>query len=319
MSRYQQLYQYLTSHGLNHWVDFFTSQEGKWFTDLHHGDFVRWQQALDRLPQIDISSVDLSKPAITVQGHCEQVGVLESALKALMPWRKGPFQLDSVYIDTEWRSDYKWQRVEPHLQDLAGRRVLDIGCGNGYHIWRMLHQNPDVVIGIDPSVLFNLQFQAINHYVRSEKAFLLPLTLERLPEANGWFDTVFSMGVLYHRRSPFDHLNRVKQLLRPGGELCLETLVIDGSENQVLVPRDRYARMNNVWFIPSAVELAKWVKRAGFSGVEVVDLNQTTTEEQRSTKWMTFESLEDCLDPQNQALTVEGYPAPCRAVVIARR
>ncbi|PMC22346.1 tRNA 5-methoxyuridine(34)/uridine 5-oxyacetic acid(34) synthase CmoB, partial [Klebsiella aerogenes] len=44
------------------------------------------------------------------------------------------------------------------------------------------------------------------------------------------------MGVLYHRRSPLDHLWQLKDQLAPGGELVLETLVIEGDENTVLVP-----------------------------------------------------------------------------------
>ena len=45
----------------------------------------------------------------------------------------------------------------------------------------------------------------------------------------------------------------------------------------------------------------------------------TSTDEQRRTDWMINESLSDYLDPDDPALTVEGYPAPKRAVLIARK
>nr|WP_169730591.1 DUF1698 domain-containing protein [Carnimonas nigrificans] len=42
-------------------------------------------------------------------------------------------------------------------------------------------------------------------------------------------------------------------------------------------------------------------------------------DEQRSTEWMTFQSLKDFLDPEDQHKTIEGYPAPRRALLVATR
>ena len=132
-------------------------------------------------------------------------------------------------------------------------------------------------------------------------------------------DTVFSMGVLYHRRSPFEHLGELLDALRRGGELVLETLVVEGDAERVLVPADRYAMMRNVWFIPSPAAMLGWLRRAGFREARLVDVAATTTQEQRRTPWMRFESLADFLDPADPRLTREGYPAPLRAVFIASR
>lgn len=124
------------------------------------------------------------------------------------------------------------------------------------------------------------------------------------------------MGVLYHRRSPIDHLLALHGALRPGGQLLLETLVVD-NEDKILVPAGRYAKMRNVWFLPSPDLLAVWLRRAGFRDVATVDVTATTVEEQRQTSWMQFESLADFLDPADNSLTCEGYPAPKRAIVTA--
>jgi tRNA (mo5U34)-methyltransferase len=183
----------------------------------------------------------------------------------------------------------------------------------------MLAQSPAVVLGIEPSVLFNLQFAALQKYLQRDDIHLLPIGVEDMPAKLGWFDSVFSMGVLYHRKSPIDHLYQLKEFLAPGGELCLETLVIEGPAGRLLLPQARYARMRNVWFIPSSQELVGWLQRCGFVNVRVVDESVTSTEEQRATEWMQFESLEQCLDRNNPALTVEGLPAPRRAVVLAKR
>jgi tRNA (mo5U34)-methyltransferase len=177
----------------------------------------------------------------------------------------------------------------------------------------------DLVIGIDPSQKFLYQFETIKKYLGPHPVHLLPLRSEDLPQNLNGFDTVFSMGVLYHRKSPFEHLEELKAALRPGGELVLETLTIDGGENDILVPGERYSQMRNVWFIPSAKALSHWLERCGFSDIVIADINQTSITEQRATDWMTFHSLENFLDPNDSNKTIEGYPAPTRATLIARK
>ncbi len=291
-------------------------------TALRHGDAADWESALAALPALAASEVDLAAPCVRV-GRTEDASTAErarlhAALAALHPWRKGPFELFGVGIDSEWRSDLKWQRVAPHIE-LAGRRVLDVGCGNGYYAWRMRGAGADCVLGIDPTLRFLAQFLALQRYIADPRVALLPLRAEDLPARLGCFDTVFSMGVLYHRRSPFEHLGELFDALRPGGELVLETLLVEGDAERVLVPRDRYAMMRNVWFIPSPAALLRWLQRAGFVAPRLVDLTPTTVAEQRRTTWMRFESLADFLDPTDPRLTREGYPAPLRGVFVAER
>ena len=284
-----------------------------------HGDLQRWQSALDALPALTPTRIELAD-SFTLETECdgETRTRLRSALMGLSPWRKGPFNVFGVHIDTEWRSDWKWSRVAPHL-DLKGKRVLDVGCGNGYYQWRMLGAGADSVIGVDPNWLFFCQFQAMQRYLPDLPAWHLPFALEDLPPNLEGFDTVFSMGVLYHRKSPIDHLLALKDCLVKGGELVMETLVIPGDVQQVLVPEDRYAQMRNVWFLPSVPALELWLRRAGFVDVRCVDVSTTTVEEQRSTEWMRYQSLGNFLDPDDHSKTVEGLPAPMRAVIVGRK
>ncbi len=284
-----------------------------------HGDYERWQAALNQLPAIEHSYADFSSDTLSVSCDVLDSVQLEKSLKLLSPWRKGPYQINELLIDTEWHSDWKWNRIKDHISPLNKRLVLDVGCGNGYHCWRMYGAGARVVIGIDPSWLFLMQFQAMKHFLGNKTVFLLPLGIERLPDNIGAFDSVFSMGVFYHRRSPFDHLLQLKNTLRKGGELVLETLIIEAKKGQSLVPDDRYAKMRNVWFLPSIETMIQWLQRCGFEAIKVVDVNQTSTQEQRSTSWMTYESLADFLDPNDNNKTIEGYPAPMRATFIAQK
>lgn len=311
------LLDYFRRHGLNHWAQQLEAASPEWL--VNHGDYVRWSKVLEALPEISNPRGSFDTAAITVAGDCADPAGLRQALQGFMPWRKGPYQIADVCIDSEWRSDFKWARVLPHLAPLQDRRILDIGCGNGYHCWRMLAESPELVLGIEPSVLFNFQFRALRKYLQHDNIQLLPIGIEDVPFDLNWFDSVFSMGVLYHRRSPLDHLYQLKSFLVSGGELCLETLVIEGEAGEILLPPQRYARMRNVWFIPSSVELVAWLQRCGFVNVRLVDETVTDVAEQRVTEWMQFESLQQCLDTEDSSLTVEGLPAPRRAVLLANK
>lgn len=283
-----------------------------------HGDLTRWRAALAALPAKPTEDRDLAADCVRVGVADADTGMLREQLQAFHPWRKGPFCLHGVHIDAEWRSDWKWRRVAAHLAPLTGRRVLDVGSGNGYYALRMLGAGASLVLGVDPTLLYVAQFAAIRHFTGPLPAFVLPLALEALP-ATGCFDTVFSMGVLYHRRDPHEHLARLHAQLGPGGELVLETLVVAGETPSVLVPNGRYAKMKNVWAIPSIAQACRWLEEAGFTRVRCVDDTVTSTDEQRASDWMRFESLRDFLDPHDPTRTIEGHPAPRRAVFIGEK
>lgn len=321
---FDEIHEFMQEGKFAPWGNVLKDQLQEILHDKEHGDQERWLEALESLPAIkpDTCNLSVSDLALTkTDVSAEEKQKVEEGLRGLMPWRKGPFRFFDTYVDTEWHSDWKWDRVAPHLAPLKGRTVLDVGCGSGYHMWRMLGGGADRVVGVDPSRLFLMQFQAMKRYAEKAlgplKADLLPLKMEDVPARLQSFDTTFSMGVLYHRKSPIDHIQELRDTLRPGGQLVLETLVIEGKLGEVLMPEDRYAMMRNVWFLPSVETLLLWCRRAGLRNPRVVDLNQTSIEEQRTTDWMRFNSLPDFLDADNHDLTAEGYPAPLRAVILA--
>ena len=287
--------------------------------NINQGDLPKWLTALSELPEMGVDSVSLDLDSVTAAGTPTQneAEVLQTQLEHLHPWRKGPFQLFDTYIDTEWRSNMKWSRIEPHLPDLSYKSVLDVGCGNGYYLLRMAQQKPELLLGIEPGLLQNVQFWAVNQYIKSQ-AGILPLKMEHMPEHMQCFDVVFSMGVLYHRKSPIGHLEHLKSMLVKDGTLILETIVVDGDEHTCLIPKDRYAQMRNVWFLPSTDMLCLWLERIGMKNIEVIDVSTTTPEEQRSTEWMRFHSLPEFINKET-GQTIEGYDLPKRAIIKAQR
>lgn len=323
MIDYTNLYAQMAETPLLSWLDRLPDQVAAALADSQHGRLPEWRTVLNNLPDVTPSQLNLKDGVFVGRPHelaPETFAQMERLLRQLHPWRKGPFHLFGLHIDTEWRSDWKWDRLKDGIAPLDGRLVLDVGCGNGYHCWRMAGSGARLVIGLDPYLLYVAQYQAIRHFIGAAvPAYVLPLGVETLPQNLAAFDTVFSMGVLYHRRSPLDHLLTLRHALRAGGELVLETLVIEGELGQVLLPENRYARMGNVWFIPSVPTLLSWLRKCGFQQEKLLDVTPTTSEEQRATAWMTFNSLPDFLDPENPNHTIEGHPAPRRALVTALR
>lgn len=311
----------LSRAGLQHWCEPLEPLLRRRLSSESHGDFERWQAAVNGLPAIPAARIALDEAVVSADGASlddEQRQEIRDRLMQLTPWRKGPFHLHGIDIDAEWRSDLKWQRFADDIAPLQGRRVLDVGCGNGYYAFRTIGAGAALVIGIEPTLLYVLQFAAINHFVGRPDILVLPLRLSELPQAPLDFDTTFSMGVLYHQRDPAGHLGQLRSTLRSGGELVLETLIYPGNDSRVREPEDRYARMRNVWALPTRRALQAWLEAADFADIRVLDVSATTTDEQRSTDWMPFESLAAALDPQDPGRTVEGLPAPQRAVLTCR-
>ncbi|MDD6909992.1 tRNA 5-methoxyuridine(34)/uridine 5-oxyacetic acid(34) synthase CmoB [Actinobacillus minor] len=318
MIDFRPFYQQIATTKLSAWLETLPLQLKQW-EKTTHGDYAKWAKIVDYMPDVAVTlnlkdKVEAVPESPLSNGETQRI---VHHLKQLMPWRKGPYHLHGIHIDTEWRSDFKWDRVLPHLAPLKDRTILDVGCGSGYHMWRMVGEGASMVVGIDPTELFLCQFEVVRKLLGNDRrANLIPLGIEQMQPLAA-FDTVFSMGVLYHRKSPLDHLSQLKAQLVKGGELVLETLVIDGDVNDVLVPVDRYAKMKNVYFIPSVPALINWLEKVGFKNVRCVDQAVTTLEEQRKTDWLENESLVDFLDPNDHSKTIEGLPAPKRAVILA--
>ena len=290
----------LNSIGLDDWLEPLLPLIDERMSSTSHGDYEHWSAIVRALAETGSSSA-----------------TVRELLLQLSPWRKGPFEVAGIHIDTEWRSDLKWQRLQDKIAPLTNRNILDVGCGNGYYALQMRRAGANSVIGVDPTLLYVMQFLAVNVFAQESAVFVLPVRLHELPLPARKFDTTFSMGVLYHQRSPVDHLKELRQTLRPGGQLVLETIYLPGEKAFAATPEDRYARMRNVWLLPTIAELTIWLDRTGYKDIKIVDQSMTTIDEQRSTEWMTFESLQESLNSDDPTQTVEGWPAPNRAVITA--
>lgn len=296
-------------------------QKKRAFLDQAKGNFLKFRKIVEKIQDHVPSVIDLDNRVVTIGNPAdlnpEASKALYHSLDRLGPWRKGPFNLFGIHIDSEWQSWMKWERLFPHIKSLKGRRILDIGASNGYYMFRAAAQDPLMVLGLEPQSYFYFQYLAIQKFLKQGNVFCLPIPHDELPKTDRYFDTVFCMGVLYHRPSPVEMLREIHDSMKKGGELVLENLILETRENICLFPRDRYAKMRNVYFIPDYLSMESWLLRAGFINVRCVDIAKTSPEEQRKTRWIQTESLKDFLDPDDPDKTVEGYPAPVRAIFLA--
>jgi tRNA (mo5U34)-methyltransferase len=287
---------------------------------INNGNIPKWEKAIVNIEQFQTGAINFKQPYITIDTDID-TAELTIALKKLMPWRKGPYQIGDLNLDSEWRGDLKWNRLKDYIQPLKGKAVLDVGSGNGYFTYLMAMQGASIALGIEPFLLFNYQFKAIRTLISNPpNAYVLPLKLEQMPKKS-LFDSVFSMGVLYHQKNHILHFQQLKNVMANNAELILETLIIDEKFGEKIIPQDRYARMRNVWCLPSVNTLRTWLEQAGFHNIKLINVTKTTPEEQRATHWIgnNTQSIKDFLDPNDENLTIEGLPAPKRAIFICQK
>ena len=280
-------------------------------------------KAVSELPEIKVSKFDADADTVQIGAandlNTETKKLIAQAIEAFIPWKKGPFDIFGEVIDAEWRSELKWNRVLPHLLPLKGRRVCDIGCNNGYFMYRMLPLKPELVVGLEPECRHVLNFNFLQKYARADSLFFEPLGIEHMELYPGFFDTVFCMGILYHHTDPIGLLKKIFGAMAKGGQLIVECQGIPGTEPVALMPESRYAKARGFWWLPTLPCLEHWMKRSGFTKVVCFEDLALTGEEQRRSSHAPIDSLDEFLDKDDPTKTVEGYPAPRRFYLSAIR
>lgn len=290
---------------------------------LHHkGSEIYWQ-ALEEHPEIQTREIVLDQDVVKIgakeEADAKQRERILKHMQVFSPWRKGPFSIFGTEIDAEWRSNLKWSRILPFLDPLTDKKICDVGCNNGYFIFRMQSQQPELVVGLEPVPRYKFTFEYLKKFTPLSNLFLEPLGYEELPLYLEFFDSLFLMGIIYHHQDPISILQKAWQALKPGGQIIVDSIGIDSKEEYILFPGKRYAKAAGVWFLPSEKALLKWLERSHFTDIRCIFNEELSLMEQRRTQWSSEESLEDFLDPDNPAKTVEGFPRPRRIYFLARK
>lgn len=290
-------------------------EKEQWLAHPKKG-ILRYQKLFESLQHIRAQYIDLEHDTVEI-GRREELNdedyrKVYKAMRDFMPWRKGPFRIFGIDIDAEWRSERKWNRVLPVLPDLEGKIIADIGCNNGYYMFRMAPSQPRWAIGFEPYLQHYYAFKTLNAFANLSSLQIELLGVEHIALYEQCFDVVFLMGILYHRKSPVEMLQDIRTAMKPGATLIVESQAIPGEEPVALFPEKTYAKVPGTYFVPTANCVKNWLIRVGFEEVEIFFSHPMNSEEQRKTDWMTFESYADFIDPADPSRTIEGYPAPLR-------
>ena len=288
----------------------------------NHGNQNKWIKILNELPAISTSYLDYRNSSVIIGEKNEinetQITTLEKELLKLSPWRKGPFNIFGLEIDSEWRSEKKWQRIQNYLPNIKGMRIADIGCSNGYYSYKLLELQPDLIVGMDKTALYVMQFLALKYYTQQiQELIVLPCSSEEFNFKKIDFDLVLSMGILYHSKNPSSHLNSLKHLVKKNGYIILETITSNMPNNIDVKKNQTYAGMKNIGTIFTKKNLNDLMLSSGFKNIEIVNDSFTDSNEQRSTKWMNGKSFKDFTLPNGN--TLEGYPPVCRSIFVAQK
>jgi len=295
-------------------------QRQGWVNQQKKG-FLRYRRPFEQLGEYRTNHTDCAGDTVRI-GQADELTEeqrlhLEQQLRCFMPWRKGPFSVFGIDIDAEWRSERKWNRLSEKLPDLRGKTVADIGCNNGYYMFRMVPHQPRLVLGFEPSVQHYYCFKSLNALAGFDNLDIDLLGGEHIGLFGETFDVIFLMGIIYHRISPLELLKDIHKALKPGGTLIIESQAIPGDEPVALFPEKTYAKAPGTYFVPTGTTCRNWLLRSGFNRAELFCSHPMSSAEQRRTDWMVFESYQDYISPDNPTRTVEGYPAPWRIFLSA--
>lgn len=298
------------------------AEKQDWISQPKKG-FLRYREPYAAVSRLRASWCDFAGDTVRI-GRAGDISPAEQeqvrqVMRSFMPWRKGPFSVFGIDIDAEWRSERKWNRLLPAMPALEGKLVADIGCNNGYYMFRTAYHRPAMVLGFEPFVQHYYTFHTLNAFAGRDDLHIDLLGAEHLHLFPDCFDVIFLLGIIYHRPSPIDALRDIHTALKPGGTVMVESQAIPGDEPVALFPEQTYAKVPGTWFVPTGACLANWLKRTGFVNIRLHCSHPMSSAEQRRTEWMIFESYEDFIDKEHSGLTIEKYPAPWRVYFSAQK
>ena len=140
--------------------------------------------------------------------------------------------------------------------------MLDVGCGGGFTIRRLLKRSKDAqVYGIDISEESVAKAKKVNAEVLDKQVFITQGSAEKLPYEDKKFDLVTAVETVYFWPNLPDCLQEVRRVLKPGGQFAILVEVVDSDSKWTSVVEGMTAY--------SPEDLKKLLDDAGFTQTEI--------------------------------------------------
>ena len=265
--------------------------------------------------EINLSSIKLN--SVNTFTELAQAKI-NKIIEQLTPWRLGDYLIFNNLIKSEWNCDFRWKLIDKYIPFLNNKKVADIGANNGYFSFRLLEFNPSQLLCFEPNDLYNLQLYFIASLLKNNSIKIIKNGVENLINYDSSFDFILFMGVLYHRENPIETLKNIYFALKANGVAIVESICIEGDSDLVLFPYKSYAKMKNIWYIPSESVLKYWCEIAGFRYIQKIFNYYVTEDHQKKSEHSPNESLSDFLS-EDGLKTVEGYPPPYKVGYLCKK
>ncbi len=164
----------------------------------------------------------------------------------------------------------EWHALRGELPDLKGKRVLDLGCGYGWHCRYASEQGASSVVGIDISAKMIEKARELTHMnnIRYER-----VAIEDLEAAAGSFDVVLSSLTLHYVRDIAPVFFKVAMLLKINGVFCYSV------EHPVFTARPQqdwwYNAEGNISHWPVDGYFQEGKRTTHFLGADVIKYHRT--------------------------------------------
>lgn len=125
-------------------------------------------------------------------------------------------QLDSISETNESEEAFK-KKTGFNVDDLKGKRVLDVGCGTG-RFMEVVENYGSCIVGIDLSFSVEAAFKNLGF---KENVHIIQADIFDLPFKEKAFDYIFSIGVLHHTPNTKEAFKCLPKFLKGGGEIAI--------------------------------------------------------------------------------------------------
>ena len=238
---------------------------------------VELQLHSSNMAQLDVSDAEPVRfsPDLPTELAPEERARLLERVKELEPWLQGPFALGGdLVIGGAWRIDHRWQALRPHVPDVTGRRVLDIGSNAGYDPFMFKLLGAADVMACEPFE-FIQQMEFLESIYRTGVRPCRMRWQELDPERDARFELVHCHGVLYHEVHPMVLLQRLREMLTDDGVLLFGSMMLadpELSECARFVP-GAYYNDPSWWWVPGRLAMRWMLETVGLQVVEEFGLS----------------------------------------------